>query len=74
MKKGRRIKIEQIAVWDLENIITLVLSVFSIILHLAHHLVSLSRSPCKYSAAKSIFLLITHWSASSANCNLLVWC
>ena len=34
---------------------TFVFSGFSFILHLAHHLASLSRSLCKYSAAKSIF-------------------
>ena len=32
---------------------TFVLSGFSFILHLAHHLASLSRSLCRYSAAKS---------------------
>ena len=35
---------------------TFVLSGFSFILHLAHHLANLSRSLCKYSAAKSMFL------------------
>ena len=34
---------------------TFVFSGFSFILHLAHHLASLSRSLCKYSAAKSMF-------------------
>ena len=58
---------------DLENIMTFVFSGFSFILHLAHHLASLSRSLCRYSAAKSIFLLTAHWPASSANCDLLVW-
>ena len=62
-----------IAVWDLENIITLVFSGFNFILDLAHHLASLSRSLCRYSAAKSIFLLTAHWPVSSANCDLLVW-
>ena len=52
---------------------TFVVSGFNFILHLAHHLASLSRSLCRYSAAKSIFLLIAHWRASSANCDLLVW-
>ena len=52
---------------------TFVFSEFSFILHLAHHLASLSRSFCRYSAAKSIFLLMAHWPASSANCDLLVW-
>ena len=50
-----------------------VFSGFSFILHLAHHLASLSRSLCKYSAAKSMFLLTAHWPASSANCDLSVW-
>ena len=62
-----------IAVWDFENIMTLVFSGGSFILHLAHHLASLSRSLCKYSAAKSIFLITAHWLMSSANCDLLVW-
>ena len=56
----------------LENIMTF-FSGFSFILHLAHHLTSLSRSFCRYSAAESIFLLTAHWPASSANCNLSVW-
>ena len=43
-----------IAVGDLENIMTLVFSGFSFILHLAHHLASFSRSFCRYSAAKLI--------------------
>ena len=42
---------------------TFVFSGFSFILHLAHHLASLSRSRCRYSAAKSIFLLTAHWPA-----------
>ena len=46
---------------DLENIMTFVFSGFSFILHLAHHLASLSRSRCRYSAAKLIFLLTAHW-------------
>ena len=58
---------------DLENIMTFVFSGFSFILHLAHHLASLSRSLCKYSAAKLMFLLTAHWPASSANCDLSVW-
>ena len=57
-----------IAVRDLENIMTFVFSGLSFILHLAHHLASLSRSLCRYSAAKSMVLL-----TSSANCDLLVW-
>ena len=52
---------------------TFVFSGFSFILLLAHHFASLSRSFYKYSAAKSIFVLTAHWSASSANCVLLVW-
>ena len=46
---------------------------FSFIRHLAHHLASLSSSFCRYSAAKSIFLLTSHWPAKSANFDLLVW-
>ena len=52
---------------DLENIMTFVFSGFSFILHLAHHLASLSKSLCKYSAAKSMFLLTAHWPASSGH-------
>ena len=52
---------------------TFVFSGFSFILHLAHHLASLPRSLCRYSAAKPIILLTAHWPASSANCDLLVW-
>ena len=44
----------------LENIMTLVFSGFSFILHLAHHLASLSRSLCRYSAVKLILLLTAH--------------
>ena len=51
----------------------LVFSGCNFILHLAHHLASLSRSLCRYSNAKSIFLLTAHWPMSSANCDLLVW-
>ena len=64
MKEGRHIKIKQVlplfAVGDLENIMTLVFSGFSFILHLVQHLASLSRSLCRYSTAKSIFLLTAH--------------
>ena len=52
---------------------TLVFSEFSFILHLAHRLASLSKSLCRYSAAKSILLLTAHWPASSANCDFLVF-
>ena len=79
MKEGRRSSLYKdragsavIADRDLENIMTFVFSGFSFILHLAQHLSSLSRSRCRYSAAKSIFLLTAHWPASSANCDLLV--
>ena len=51
---------------------TFVFSGFSFILHLAYYLASLSRSFCRYSAANLIFLLMAHWPASSANCDLLV--
>ena len=47
---------------------TFVFSGFIFILHLAHHLASLSKSLCKYSESKSIVLLTAHWPASSANC------
>ena len=57
---------------DLENIMTFVFSGFSFILHLAYHLANLSMPLCRYSAAKSIFLLTAYWLASSANCDLLV--
>ena len=62
-----------IAVGELENIMTSVFSGFNFIFDLAHHFVSLSRSLCRYSAVKLIFLLTAHWLASSANCDLLVW-
>ena len=74
MKGGRRTKIKQVLpLLHLENIMTFVFSGFSFILHLAHHFASLSRTLCRYSAAKSIFLLTAHWPTSSANCDLLVW-
>ena len=58
MKGGRReADSTLIADRDLENILTFVFSGFSFILHLAHHLATLSRSLCRYSAAKSIFFL-----------------
>ena len=37
------------------------------LLHLAHHLASLSRSLCRYSASQLMFLVTAHWLASSAN-------
>ena len=40
---------------------TFVFSGFSFILHLTHHLASLSRSLYKYSTAKSMFLLTANW-------------
>ena len=43
-----------IAVWELNNILTFVFLGFSFIVHLAHHLLSLSRSHCKYSTAISL--------------------
>ena len=48
---------------DLENILTLLLSGCGFILHLAHHLASLSRSFSKYSADKSVLSLTVHWLA-----------
>ena len=62
-----------IAFVDLENIVTLVFSGFSFILHLAHHLARLSRSFYKYFAATSILLFTAHWPALSGNCDPLVW-
>ena len=50
-----------IAVWDLESVMAFVFAGFGFILYLAHHLAILSRSLCRCSAAKSIFLLATHW-------------
>ena len=50
---------------------TFFFSGFGFILHLAHHLASLSRFFCRYSTAKSIFLLKAYWPASSANCDLI---
>ena len=47
MKEDRRIKIKQVLpllLWNLENIMNFVFWGFSFILHLAHHLASLSRS------------------------------
>ena len=42
---------------DLENIMTFVFSGFSFILHVAHHLASLSRSLCRYSGNKKPSIL-----------------
>ena len=52
-KEGHRTGSALIADRDLENVMTFVFSGFSFILHLAHHLASLSRSLCRYSAALS---------------------
>ena len=77
MKEGRLMKMKQVlpllqfGTWRI--LLLLFFSGFSFILHLTHHLASLSRSLCRYSTAKSIFLLTAHWPASSANCDLLVW-
>ena len=40
-------------------------------LRLAHLLASLSWSLCRYSAAKSIFLITAHWPASSVKLRLV---
>ena len=45
---------------DLENIITLAFSGFSLILHLAYHIAKLRRSCCKSFAAKRTFRLKAH--------------
>ena len=52
---------------DLENMMTLVLSGFSVILHLAHHFASFRRSLCKSFAANCTFYLAVHRAVSSAN-------
>ena len=51
---------------DLENIVTLVFSGFSLILHFAHHIAKFRRSCCKYFAAKRMFKLKPHCAVSSA--------
>ena len=52
---------------DLENMITLFFSGFSLILHLAHHLAKFRRSCCKNFSAKRMFKLKAHCAVSSAN-------
>ena len=52
---------------DLENIITLVFTGLSLILHLAHHIVNLRRSCCESFAAICMFRLKAHCAVSSAN-------
>ena len=52
---------------DLENIITLVFSGLSLILHLAHHIAKFRRSCCKSFAAICMFRMKAHCAVSSAN-------
>ena len=61
---------------DLENIITLVFSGLSLILHLAHHIANFRRSCCKSFAAICMFRLNAHCAVSSANWDkeFCLWC
>ena len=52
---------------DLENMMTLVFSGFSFILHLAHHFANFRKSLRKSFAANCTFLLAAHREVSSAN-------
>ena len=52
---------------DLKNMITLVYSRFSLILHLAHHIAKFRRPCFKRFAAKHTFKLKTHCASLSAN-------
>ena len=65
-----------LASMDLENIIILVFSGFSLILHLAHHTTKFRRSCCKNFAAKRTFKLKIHCAVSSANWEreFCLWC
>ena len=56
--------------------ITLVFSGFSLILHLAHHIVKFRRPCCKNFAAKRTFKLKAHCAVSSANWEreFCLWC
>ena len=60
----------------MENIITLVFSGFSLILHLAHHTAKYRRSCCKNFAAKRTFKLKAHCAVPSANWDreFCLWC
>ena len=51
----------------MENMINLVFSEFSLILHLAHHIAKFKRPCCKSFAAKRTFKLKVHCAVSSAN-------
>ena len=61
---------------DLENIITLVFTGLSLILHLALHIANFRRSCCKCFAAICTFRLKAHCAVSSANWNreFCLWC
>ena len=65
-----------LASMDLENVITLVFSGFSLILHLAHQTAKFRRSCCKTFAAKRTFKLKAHCAVSSANRDreFCLWC
>ena len=52
---------------NLENMMTLVFSGFSFILHLAHHFANFRKSLRKSFAANCTFLLAVHRTVSSAN-------
>ena len=61
---------------DLENMITLVFTGLSLILHLAHHIANFRRSSCKNFAAICMFRLKAHCAVSSANWDkeFCLWC
>ena len=56
--------------------IILVVSRFSLILHLAHHIAKFRRSCCKRFAAKRTFKMKAHCAISSANWDsaFYLWC
>ena len=57
---------------NLENIITLVFSRFSLILHLAHHIAKFRRSCCKHFDAKRTFKLKVH--CANWEREFCLWC
>ena len=60
----------------MENIITLVFTGLSLILHLAHHIANFRRSCCKSFAVICMFRLNAHCAVSSANWDreFCLWC
>ena len=56
---------------DLENIITLVFSGFSLILHLAHHIAKFRKSCCKNFAAKRTFKPIVQYHQQTGRENFV---